>query len=108
MAVGGFLGSDPILTPDRLEKMVTDGEVRYFLTTGGPGDSIGNASGYAFDQSGMPGMMGGSQSEITSWVKAHGKLVPAGEWTGENEAGVGDRTGMFAMSEQLYDLKGGQ
>ncbi len=109
MAVGGFLGSDPILTADRLEKMVEDGEVRYFLTMGGPGDLFGNATGNGPSPGGMPDMMGG-QSEITSWVKAHGTLVPASEWTGEN---VGDSTGTMGMAggfgmSQLYDLKGGQ
>jgi 4-amino-4-deoxy-L-arabinose transferase-like glycosyltransferase len=103
MAVGGFLGSDPILTVDRLEKMVADGELRYFETMGGPGDSFGNITG------GMPGMMGG-QTEITSWVKAHGTLVPDSEWSGEN---AGDSSAMAGMpggfgSSVLYDLKGGQ
>jgi 4-amino-4-deoxy-L-arabinose transferase-like glycosyltransferase len=103
MAVGGFLGSDPILTVDRLEKMVADGELRYFETMGGPGDSFGNNTG------GMPGMMGG-QTEITRWVKAHGTLVPDSEWSGEN---AGDSSAMAGMpggfgSSELYDLKGVQ
>jgi hypothetical protein len=101
--VGGFLGSDPILTVDRLEQMVAEGEIRYFLTTGGQGDSFGNNTG------GMPGMMGG-QTEITRWVKAHGTLVPDSEWSGEN---AGDSSAMAGMpggfgSSELYDLKGGQ
>jgi 4-amino-4-deoxy-L-arabinose transferase-like glycosyltransferase len=113
MAIGGFLGSDPILTVDRLEKMVSDGEVRFFLTTGSHGDSSGNAtsnglSGGAF-LGGIPGMMGG-QSEITSWVIAHGMLVPASEWAG---ADVGDNVAAPDMtrgfgSSVLYDLKRGQ
>jgi hypothetical protein len=109
MAVGGFIGSDPILTTDRLEKMVVNGEVRYFLTMGGPGDLSGNTTGNGSFPGGMPGMMGG-QSEITSWVKAHGKLIPSSEWTGESG---GDSTGGMGMGggfgmSQLYDLKGGQ
>jgi 4-amino-4-deoxy-L-arabinose transferase-like glycosyltransferase len=113
MAVGGFLGSDPILTVDRLEKMVADGEVRYFQMMGSPWDSSGNATGNGLPggelPGGMPGMMGG-QTEITSWVKAHGTLVPASEWMGENVEDSAAATGMargFGLSE-LYDLKGGQ
>jgi len=104
MAVGGFIGSDPILTVDRLEKMVENSEVRYFMTMGGPDDSFGNNTG------GMPGMMGG-QTEITSWVKAHGTQVPASEWSDEN---AGDSAAVSGMgmgrgfgSSVLYDLKGG-
>jgi 4-amino-4-deoxy-L-arabinose transferase-like glycosyltransferase len=104
MAVGGFLGSDPILTADRLEEMVEDGEVRYFMTTGDPGDSFGNNTG------GMPGLMGSSQSEINSWVKEHGTLVPTEEWS---DAGAVDNAGGRGMAggfgaNQLYDLKSGR
>jgi 4-amino-4-deoxy-L-arabinose transferase-like glycosyltransferase len=98
MAVGGFGGGDPILTAGRLEKMVEDGEVRYFLAQGGPDDISGNSTGHMF------GPMGGSQSEINSWVKARGTLVPAGEWSDGSDTGG---RGMFG-AEQLYDLKGGQ
>jgi 4-amino-4-deoxy-L-arabinose transferase-like glycosyltransferase len=34
MAMGGFSGSDPILTVDELTAMIQDGEVRFFLLTG--------------------------------------------------------------------------
>jgi 4-amino-4-deoxy-L-arabinose transferase-like glycosyltransferase len=34
MAMGGFSGSDPILTPDELLAMIQSGEVRFFLLTG--------------------------------------------------------------------------
>jgi 4-amino-4-deoxy-L-arabinose transferase-like glycosyltransferase len=109
MAVGGFLGSDPILTVDRLEKLVADGELRYYMTTGGPEDIAGNSTGNKSSFGGMPGMMGGGQSEITSWVKAHGTPVPSGEW-GSEDAGSSAGTigrGMGFGSSELYDLRGG-
>lgn len=54
MAVGGFSGTDDILSAEMLEKMVKAGEIRYF-------------------QLGFRGM--GQQSEITRWVMENGKLV---------------------------------
>ena len=35
MAMGGFTGSDPILTADSVAQLVKDGTVRYFLLGGG-------------------------------------------------------------------------
>jgi 4-amino-4-deoxy-L-arabinose transferase-like glycosyltransferase len=127
MAIGGFLGSDPILTVDRLKKMVADGEVRYFMTMGEPDFASALATDGASNSSdngtsnmsspvgtnevfsgGMPGMMGG-QSEITSWVKAHGTLVPASEYTSENVEDSGNAMGIARgfTSSGLYDLRGG-
>jgi 4-amino-4-deoxy-L-arabinose transferase-like glycosyltransferase len=105
MAIGGFSGSDPILTTDRLEKMVEGGEVRYFLTTGGQDGPSGNST------AGMSGPMGGGQTEIMSWVKAHGTLVPSEEWSDNSMAGNAGDGGMFpgfGGASQLYDLKGGR
>ncbi len=116
MAIGGFLGSDPILTVDSLKKMVSDGEVRYFLITGMPDFSrsissdnnasdIGSQIGVLPGNASMFSMPGGRQSEITDWVKAHGKLVPGSEWMDNGTAG---RTSAFSRSgaSELYDLKG--
>lgn len=118
MAIGGFLGSDPILTVDRLKSMVASGELRYFLTMemGGffnrtapsDGDSTGaDLTGNMTASVGMPGMMGGSQAEINSWVKAHGTLVPASEWMDENATGTisGGSFDRGITPYQLYDLK---
>jgi 4-amino-4-deoxy-L-arabinose transferase-like glycosyltransferase len=40
MAMGGFLGSDPIVTPGRLARYVRDGDVRFVLVT--PTDGLPN------------------------------------------------------------------
>lgn len=90
MAVGGFTGSDNILTVERLAKMVKNGEIRYF-------------------QIGGRGM--GQQSEITNWVMEHGKAVTldsgspssstANDGSGQNSFGQFDgRMG----NGMLYDL----
>lgn len=73
MAMGGFSGSDPILTVDQVKQMVQNKEVKYFLiSAGGPG-----------------GDRGGS-SEVLTWIKANGKEIPQAEWQGSSE---GSQTG---------------
>jgi hypothetical protein len=32
--MGGFSGGDPVLTAEKLEKMVKNGDVKYFLISG--------------------------------------------------------------------------
>jgi hypothetical protein len=106
MALGGFSGSDNILTLDEFKEMVKNGEVRYVLAGGrGPGGS----------------------NEIMNWVTENGTVVPESEYkdtvtnmpiqeAGTNE--VNDKTsnknnnqGLNRQnfggnnSEQLYDLK---
>lgn len=61
MAMGGFSGSDPILTVNKLEKLVKSGEVKYFLI----GDDKGRQS-----------------SDITNWIKKHGKKISESKWNG--------------------------
>ncbi|MEE1754246.1 ArnT family glycosyltransferase [Streptomyces sp. SP18CS02] len=54
MAIGGFNGSDPSPTLARFKQYVEDGEIHYFIASGGRG--------------GGPG--GGGSSSITSWVES--------------------------------------
>jgi hypothetical protein len=69
MALGGFAGSDEILTVDGAKSLIHDGKVRYFLT------SSSTTGG---------GMGGSSNSEIYSWVSTHCTAVSASEWGGTN------------------------
>jgi 4-amino-4-deoxy-L-arabinose transferase-like glycosyltransferase len=59
MAIGGFSGSDNILTLDEFKEMVKNGEVRYVLTGG---------------------MGRGGSNEIMNWVTENGTLVPESEY----------------------------
>jgi hypothetical protein len=82
MALGGFSGSDPILTTDQLAALVANGTVRYFLingTGGGPG---------------------GGQSELTTWITQNCTAVPSSEWQSStsNSSGFGG----FGGASQLY------
>ncbi len=63
--MGGFNGSDNILTVEKLEKMVTD--MKYFLIPSGSG------SGGGF------GDRDGS-SDVMSWIRANSTEVPKEEW----------------------------
>jgi hypothetical protein len=61
VTIGGFSGSDPAPTVAQLAAMVKAGELKYVLIGG---------------QGGGPGG-GSSSSDISTWVKAHGKAVTA-------------------------------
>ena len=56
MALGGFTGSDPILTTAQLATLAKEGKVKYFLLSGG-------------------GRGGNNSSSLTTWIQQHSKLV---------------------------------
>jgi len=108
MTLGGFSGSDPILTLNQFKKLVNDGEVRYAMA------SVGTSRGMGF-----AGAMGTSNSNtaIMSWIKANGKLVPNSIWedsttlnkktTTSRKQGLNQGYGGFSgrtKSTELYDL----
>jgi 4-amino-4-deoxy-L-arabinose transferase-like glycosyltransferase len=66
LALGGFMGRDPILNVEGFAKMASQNQFRYVMLSrprrrGGEG-------------------RGGTNAEISKWVRAHGKLVDASEW----------------------------
>ena len=63
MALGGFSGSDPIITTAQLATLVKNGTVRFFLLNGS-----------------SRGSPGGSQSALTTWITQHTTVVPASQW----------------------------
>jgi 4-amino-4-deoxy-L-arabinose transferase-like glycosyltransferase len=62
MALGGFSGSDPVLTTSQLQTLIQQNQVHYFLVSSG---NFGP---------------GGGQSTLTSWVQQHGTVVPTSQW----------------------------
>jgi 4-amino-4-deoxy-L-arabinose transferase-like glycosyltransferase len=86
VALGGFMGGDPILTVHQFEQKVKDGQFRYMLLPdlterqsrgdvrglGGNGRGFGGGMGF--------GRMGGSQADIAKWVRENGKLVDPSLW----------------------------
>lgn len=98
MALGGFFGTDKVITLDEFKKLVNNGEIRYVM---------------------VGGMGGNSSNDIMNWVKENGKVVSESEWKNSNEVNSksvnkndnnkeNSNTKQFAPegnSEQLYDLK---
>lgn len=69
--MGGFSGSDPVYTTDKLEALVKGNKVKYFLVGGGMGGR-------------------GGSSELTTWIKEHGTEIPSSEWGGTSTATQAD------------------
>jgi 4-amino-4-deoxy-L-arabinose transferase-like glycosyltransferase len=81
MALGGFSGSDAILTVSQLQTLIKENKIHYFLlSSGGFGP-------------------GGGQSTLTSWVQQHGTVVPASQWQSSSTA---SNTGGPDGNQQLY------
>ncbi|WP_010234178.1 glycosyltransferase family 39 protein [Clostridium arbusti] len=104
MSLGGFLGSEKIVTLDQFKTMVKNGEIRYVMTGGMGG--------------------GNSSSDIMNWVKQNGKVVSESEYSDSAKTNTqtdlqtsSDNTNKASkdtntigrnsgnMSQQLYDLK---
>ena len=110
MALGGFSGSDPILTTTQLASLVAKGTVRFFLLNSFSGR--GQLPSQILDQipeqfrnriqSGPGGFGGGQQSALTSWVTQHCKTVSTSLWqsssTSTGSSGFGP-----GRANQLYD-----
>ncbi len=114
MALGGFGGGDKILTVDELVKLVSDGEVRFFLvsTLGPPDQPSGGPPGPADGQQVVPtaGTKGPPQDELMGWVRANCEPVPPELWrseTSEHRGASASAAAAFAQEdgagEMLYD-----
>ena len=82
MALGGFSGSDPILTTTQLAALVKSGTVRYFLLNGSGGGSPG----------------GSSQSALITWITQHSKVVSSSQWQSSSTSSTS------SGAEQLYEI----
>ena len=122
MSLGGFSGSDPILTTNQLASLVASGTVRFFLLNSFGGrrqlpqqilnqlpPQMRERIQQAVQGGGFagPGFGGGQQGVLTSWVTQHCKTVPSNLWqpasasTGSGGGGFG-----FGGANQLYDCAG--
>jgi 4-amino-4-deoxy-L-arabinose transferase-like glycosyltransferase len=89
MALGGFSGSDPILTVSQLQTLIQNNTVRYFLLApqrGAPGqlDQLPERYREFFERGGNAGGIGGfgrfggaGQNTLISWVSSNCSQVPA-------------------------------
>jgi 4-amino-4-deoxy-L-arabinose transferase-like glycosyltransferase len=85
IALGGFSGSDPILSTSQLAALVKSGTVSYFLLSG----------------SGSGGPGGGSQSALITWIKQHAKMISSRQW---QSGSTSSASSGFGESEQLYEI----
>jgi 4-amino-4-deoxy-L-arabinose transferase-like glycosyltransferase len=90
MPMGGFNDSaDEILAVEKLEQMVADKKVKFFLLGSG----------------GMGGGRGGS-GDVASWIIANSTEVPIEEWQGGSAAQSGSMGG-FTGGGTLYEINTG-
>ena len=88
MAMGGYLGQDPILSPEALESLVRSGELR-FVIVGGPRLTKSKTTG---------------ELAFENWVVAHGRPVDRKLWRADRDAAAQDRHTEGVNPMQLYDL----
>jgi 4-amino-4-deoxy-L-arabinose transferase-like glycosyltransferase len=87
MTLGGFSGSDQILSLSQLQALVRAGTVRYFLL-----DGVGGRGG--------PG--GSGNAQLTQWVESSCSLVPASAYGSASGAGVSGFGAGGGGVSQLY------
>ena len=109
MTMGGFIGSDPILTEDQLRTKIAAGNIRFFLVSAGGfgrgGFGRGGFGRGGFGRGGFgPGGLGGSAS---SFVSTECTEVPTNVW--QSGSGVAGETsfagGPTSASFTLYDCQ---
>jgi 4-amino-4-deoxy-L-arabinose transferase-like glycosyltransferase len=80
MAMGGFSGYDPILTPARLAKLARGGQVRFFLL---PSANLSAAQALALYPTGSASVASFASAytnRLTQWVAQTCIPVPPGQW----------------------------
>ena len=125
MALGGFNGSDKILTVAQLQQLVKNGTVRYFLLSGGGSGPAAGASPALQEQlpedaqaqletrgnrGGGPGGPGGGgpggdvNADLTNWVSTSCALVPASAYGSSSSTSTASGGfGGFGGGTHLYD-----
>jgi 4-amino-4-deoxy-L-arabinose transferase-like glycosyltransferase len=102
MAMGGFLGSDPILNAAKVANLVKNGTVRYFLLPSAVG-SGGATFGFppTVRAGGFGGGRFGANSGVTTWVQQHCTVVPSSQYS-STTSGAGAGAAGFGGAEALY------
>lgn len=110
MAMGGFLGSDPILNASKVANLVKNGTVRYFLLPsavdfGGAGAGLPTRLGAG----GFGGGRFGANRGVTTWVQQHCTVVPSSRYssTTSSASATGAGPGDFGGGEALYSCRTG-
>ncbi|HTK08414.1 MAG TPA: glycosyltransferase family 39 protein [Ktedonobacteraceae bacterium] len=106
MALGGFLGIDPIVTPEKLSVLVAGGEVRYFLLPYFQVSQLPVQIRQALAQKDFARFgIASSLVALLSWVNTNCQLVPDELWRVQSEQASTTNQGQFSfggVSEKLY------
>jgi 4-amino-4-deoxy-L-arabinose transferase-like glycosyltransferase len=115
IALGGFMGGDPIVTVHEFAEMVKEGQIRYFFLQGNGGPGQWGQPGGQQRPGGNGGFggfnRGGAQAEIAQWVRDNGVPVDAKLWrvVDPRETAQAPVPGAFGFNrrgaQQLYELK---
>jgi hypothetical protein len=91
MAMGGYLGRDPILTTGALERMAANGELRFVML-----------GGFSLVRSTTA-----HERALSAWVRSHGTLVDPALWQEAPSASSPsvDSPSRSQAPAQLYDLR---
>jgi 4-amino-4-deoxy-L-arabinose transferase-like glycosyltransferase/putative flippase GtrA len=91
MAMGGFAGADPILTVNRLNSLVDNGTVRFFLLSNPARMTQAARTHRTATARNLPSGgfgFGRTQNALTTWVTMHCIAVPANEWQSTTTSGI--------------------
>ena len=111
ITLGGFMGRDPAVTPDKLTSLVNEGAVRFFLMPDRERMEEIRAERESYDASPQYGPPpgpppGGMENEAATWVQDNCEKVPQEEWQSPEarEQGGGGPPGRI---QALYDCNTG-
>ena len=97
MTIGGFSGSDKIITLEEFKQLVAEGAVRYAVVSGG-----GHMGGGSTESN--------SNNDIMNWITTNGKPVSDSEWKDSTTSDIPNNNQRFSgfggetSSAKLYDL----
>jgi len=97
MTIGGFSGSDKIITLEKFRQLVADGSVRYAVVSG-----KGHMGGGSTESN--------SNNDIMNWITTNGKPVSDSEWKDSTTSDIPNNNqrlsgfGGETSSAKLYDL----
>ena len=97
MTIGGFSGSDKIITLEQFKQLIAEGAVRYAVVSSG-----GHMGGGSTESN--------SNNDIMNWITANGKPVSDSEWKDPTTSDTQNNNQRFSgfggetSSAKLYDL----
>lgn len=107
MALGGFLGTDPILTVPQLQALITNHTVRFFYLQDVP--NLNNLPPHIQELIKNGGFGNPGRQNFTLWIASHCKVVSSTLWSSNPDSnsplpgGGFPPTGRGRFAMQLYD-----